>query len=94
MALEDFTEDYVAPEVGIAVAAVAALFTPPVRKLLRRGAVLGLTGLFEMSDGIAKLFGPTDSSVPTIATAAFLQELADEARHERAAHAGATPAEG
>src|SRR2546423_1118082 len=41
MALQDFLDS----EVAVAVAATAALASPPVRGVLRRGAVYGLAGL-------------------------------------------------
>lgn len=49
MAVEDFLES----EVAIAVAATAAAISPPVRKVLRRGAVLGLAGILTAGDAVA-----------------------------------------
>ncbi len=49
MALDDFFET----EVGIAVAATAALFSPKARKALRRGAVYGVAGALMAGDAIA-----------------------------------------
>jgi hypothetical protein len=49
MALDDFVE----PEVAIAVAVTAAVASPPVRKVLRRGLVYGLAGLLVAGDKIA-----------------------------------------
>lgn len=49
MELEDFLET----EVGVAVAATAALFSPRVRKTLRRGAVYGVAGALMAGDAIA-----------------------------------------
>jgi hypothetical protein len=51
MDLEDFWE----PEVVIAVGVGAALASPPVRRVLRRGAVYGLAGLMIAGDKIAAL---------------------------------------
>jgi nucleoside phosphorylase len=48
MALEDYFE----AEVGIAVAATAALFSPKVRKVLRRGAVYGVAGALMAGDAV------------------------------------------
>jgi len=48
MAIEDFLES----EVAIAVAATAAAVSPPVRKVLRRGAVLGLAGILTVGDAL------------------------------------------
>ncbi len=49
MALDDFIE----PEVAIAVAVTAAVASPPVRKVVRRGLVYGLAGLMMAGDKIA-----------------------------------------
>jgi hypothetical protein len=49
MALDDFIE----PEVALAVAVTAAVASPPVRKVLRRGLVYGLAGLMVAGDKIA-----------------------------------------
>ncbi len=49
MALDDFIE----PEVAIAVAVTAAVASPPVRKVVRRGLVYGLAGLLVAGDRIA-----------------------------------------
>ncbi|HEY7330326.1 MAG TPA: hypothetical protein VH592_21990 [Gemmataceae bacterium] len=49
MAMDDFIE----PEVAIAVAVTAAVASPPVRKALRRGLVYGLAGLLVAGDKVA-----------------------------------------
>jgi hypothetical protein len=49
MALEDFME----PEVGIAVAATAALTSPKVRRVLRQGLVYGLAGVLRAGDAVS-----------------------------------------
>jgi hypothetical protein len=49
MAMDDFLE----PEVAIAVAVTAAVASPPVRKVVRRGLVYGLAGLLTAGDKIA-----------------------------------------
>src|SRR5207302_708632 len=46
MALDDFLE----PEVAIAVVVTAAVASPPVRKVMRRGLVYGLAGLLVAGD--------------------------------------------
>src|SRR5690348_16163533 len=48
MAVDDFME----PEVAIAVAVTAAVASPPVRKAIRRGLVYGLAGLLTAGDKI------------------------------------------
>jgi hypothetical protein len=45
-------DDYLEPEVAIAVAVTAAVASPPVRKVLRRGLVYGLAGLLVAKDKI------------------------------------------
>jgi hypothetical protein len=45
-------DDYLEPEVAIAVAVTAAVASPPVRKALRRGLVYGLAGLLTASDKV------------------------------------------
>ena len=49
MALDDFMET----EVAVAAAATAAIFSPRVRGVLRRGAVLGLAGALMARDSLA-----------------------------------------
>jgi hypothetical protein len=49
MAVDDFME----PEVAIAIAVTAAVASPPVRKVLRRGLVYGLAGILTAGDKIA-----------------------------------------
>lgn len=39
------TDDILNPVVGAAVAITAAVFSPPVRRVVRRGAVYGLAGM-------------------------------------------------
>ncbi len=48
MALDEFFE----PEVAVAVVVTAAVTSPPVRKVLRRGLVYGLAGLLTAGDKI------------------------------------------
>jgi hypothetical protein len=48
-------DDYMEPEVAVAVAVTAAVASPPVRKALRKGAVYGLAGLLIARDKLAAL---------------------------------------
>lgn len=48
-------DDYLEPEVAIAVAVTAAVASPPVRKALRKGAVYGLAGILMAKDKITEL---------------------------------------
>lgn len=43
-------DDYLEPEVAVAVAVTAAVASPSVRKVLRRGLVYGLAGLLVAKD--------------------------------------------
>ncbi len=51
MSLDDVLE----PEVMIAVGVTAAVMSPPVRKVLRKGVVYGLAGALVVGDKIAAL---------------------------------------
>ena len=48
-------DDYLEPEVAIAVAVTAAVASPPVRKAIRKGAVYGLAGLLIARDKVMAL---------------------------------------
>jgi hypothetical protein len=52
-------DDYMEPEVGLAVAVTAAVTAavaaPPVRKAFRQGAVYGLAGILMAGDKIAAM---------------------------------------
>jgi hypothetical protein len=50
-------DDFIEPEVGVAVAVTAALVSPPVRRVVRKGAVYGLAGLLIARDKLAALAG-------------------------------------
>lgn len=76
MELDDFLES----EVGIAVAATAALFSPRVRKVIRRGAVYGVAGALMAGDAITgfargvgrgaqQVAAPTNGAAPEAAPA-------------------------
>jgi hypothetical protein len=43
-------DDYLEPEVAVAVAVTAAVASPSVRKVLRKGIVYGLAGLLVAKD--------------------------------------------
>jgi hypothetical protein len=51
MSLDDLLE----PEVVVAVGVTAALMSPPVRRVLRKGAVYGLAGVMIVGDKIAAM---------------------------------------
>jgi hypothetical protein len=92
MALEDLTDDYLTPEVGIAAAAL--LLTPPTRRLLRRGATYGLAGAFAAGDAVAALARAATRALRPAHNASDLdQHLAAEARRERARRLEDAPAQ-
>jgi hypothetical protein len=45
-------DDFFEAEVAVAVAATAALFSPKVRRFLRRGAVYGVAGALKAGDAL------------------------------------------
>jgi|SRR5947209_10504127 len=46
-------EDYMEPEVAVTAAVTAAVFSPPVRKFIRRGLVYGMAGVLIAGDAIS-----------------------------------------
>lgn len=50
-------DDYLEPEVAVAVAVTAVLFSPRARKLIRRGAVYGMAGVLRAGDAVSALAG-------------------------------------
>lgn len=89
MALDDFSEDYLTPEVGIAVAALAAVLSPQVRGVLRRGAVYGLAGVLKAGGVIGALGHRGAADGQHAPSATFVHDLAAEARQQRDARARA-----
>ncbi|HET8627310.1 MAG TPA: hypothetical protein VFL91_07815 [Thermomicrobiales bacterium] len=65
MALEDYAE----PEIGVAVVVTAAVLSPPVRRVLRRGAVYGLAGLMMAGDAVSSFAQGVGRGVQQAATA-------------------------
>lgn len=63
MALEDYLES----EVVVAVAATAAVMSPRVRGMLRRGAVYGLAGVLRAGDAVSSV---TRNTAPVVQHAA------------------------
>ncbi len=45
-------DDFLQPEVAVTAAVTAVVFSPPARKLLRRGVVYGLAGALMAGDAI------------------------------------------
>jgi hypothetical protein len=92
MALDDF----VSPEVGIAVAATAVVASPQVRTTVRRGLVYGLAGLLRAGDAVsAAARGLAESAQQTAAAGvAATRETATEARATARGSTGAASNEG
>ena len=63
-------DDVLEPEVLIAVGVTAAVMSPPVRRVLRRGAVLGLAGLMIAGDKIASVARGAAHSAQNLAASA------------------------
>ena len=78
MALEDFVD----PEVGIAVAATALVTSPQARNFMRRGLVYGLAGAFKLGDAVSSgARGMAESAQQAVAsTTGAAQEVTTEAR--------------
>ena len=77
-------DDYLEAEVGIAVAATAALLSPRVRKFLRRGAVLGVAGALMAGDVIVSFAKGVGNSAQQAATAAAQRAQAANANNQAA----------
>lgn len=78
MALDDFVN----PEVGIAVAATALVTSPAARNVMRRGLVYGLAGVMRLGDAASSTArGMADNAQQVAAsTGSAVQEAAAEAR--------------
>jgi hypothetical protein len=66
MSLDDLLE----PEVVIAVGITAALLSPPVRRVLRKGAVYGLAGMMIVGDKVAGMARGAAHGVQNLARSA------------------------
>ena len=82
MALDDYMES----EVVVAVAATAAVMSPRVRGVLRRGAVYGLAGVLRAGDAISSV---ARNAAPGVQQAANVAAgTVQNAAHQAAASAG------
>jgi len=87
-------EDYLEPEIGVAVALTAAVTSPKVRGVLRRGAVYGLAGVLMAGDAVSSLArgikrGAQQDSVPGTADTVAADGVAARPRAaERASKPG------
>ncbi|HZG68915.1 MAG TPA: hypothetical protein VEZ12_19415 [Herpetosiphonaceae bacterium] len=91
MAVDDFLE----PEVGVAVAATAVIASPRVRGWLRQGLVYGLAAMLIAGDAIAAAARGVERGAQEVAATATnaVQDVAEETPASPAAHAS-PPAEG
>jgi hypothetical protein len=84
-------EDYLESEVVVAVAATAAVLSPRVRGVLRRGAVYGLAGVLRAGDAISSA-APAVSQGAQQAAASAASTVQDVAGQARATAEGAPDA--
>ena len=81
-------EDFLEPEVGIAAAVVAAIAAPPVRKAVRRGAVLGVAGILMAGDAVASFArGIGEGAQRAAQQSATTAKHVPARRHGKGAHA-------
>lgn len=75
-------EDFVSPEVGIAVAATALATSPQVRNTVRRGLVYGLAGVLRLGDAVSGAAKGAASTAQNAAanTGEVVQQTTTEAR--------------
>jgi hypothetical protein len=66
MSLDDLLE----PEVLIAVGITAAVMSPPVRKVMRKGAVYGLAGMLMAGDKLAAMARGVGQGAQNLASSA------------------------
>ncbi len=66
MSLDDLLE----PEVLIAVGVTAAVMSPPVRKVMRKGAVYGLAGMLMVGDKLAAMARGVGQGAQNLASSA------------------------
>lgn len=93
-------EDFIEAEVGVAVAATAAVLSPRARNVMRRGAVYGLAGALKVGDAVASAARGVASGVRNgdgaqpetepVAEAASPEPKAPRTRQPRAASGRAT----
>ncbi|GAC1333369.1 MAG: hypothetical protein NVS2B16_24650 [Chloroflexota bacterium] len=87
MALEDFVD----PEVGIAVAATALALSPGVRNTIRRGLVYGLAGVLRAGDAVGSAARGAAQGAQQVASSAgaAVQDTTAEAANKAQASDGA-----
>jgi hypothetical protein len=80
-------EDFLEPEVGIAAAVAAAVFSPRVRGVLRRGAVYGVAGALMAGDAVSAFARGVGRGVQPAgaSTSADIRDTSDHKETETAA---------
>ena len=63
-------EDYLEPEIAVTAAVTAAVFSPRARRVIRRGAVYGLAGVFVAGDAITSFSRNIRHGIQEASTAA------------------------
>jgi hypothetical protein len=87
-------DDYMEPEVAVAVAVTAAVASPKVRKALRKGAVYGLAGLLMAGDALSSFTksavrGAQQAASSARESLASVRESVEESTAGRKSAAGA-----
>lgn len=73
-------EDYLEPEVAVAAAVTAVLFSPRARKIIRRGAVYGMAGLLKAGDAVTAFAGSVRQGVQEAGAARSAPQAAGQAK--------------
>lgn len=80
-------EDYMEPEVAVTAAVAAAVFSPKVRSVIRRGLVYGMAGVLIAGDAISSFARSVGQGVQEAgASATSSARNAMEQAREEAAH--------
>ena len=72
-------DDYFESEVGLAVAATAALLSPKARSVLRRGLVFGVAGALSAGEALASAGRRVGSAAHNVATSGQTDSTPDGA---------------
>ena len=85
-------EDYMEPEVAVTAVVTAAVFSPPVRRVIRRGLVYGMAGVLIAGDAIASFARGVGQGVQQAgaSAASAAQNTMNQARAETTETVGAS----
>lgn len=67
-------EDFAEPEIAVTAAVTAALFSPGVRRLIRKGLIYGMAGILTAGDTLASFAKGVTHGVQNTTTATASQE--------------------